>query len=109
MGLAIAAVLCGTVLVLADDPPCTRHRCKAPMDGDVRTGYPQTISCFAVPANSHGFGGYYVGGGVFHGECRYGNEGTWGWDYLGFHKLVQLNWWHGARSGWHRGLQDRWT
>ena len=48
--------------------------------------------------NTPNYCGYYVGGGAaLHGQPRYPNEGTWGWDYVGlFPKRVALDWWHGA-------------
>ncbi len=63
-------------------------------------GMPQWVRAHAIPSYTHHYGGYYVGGGAaFHGEGRYINEGTWGWDYFGiaFQKRIALNWWHGAR------------
>lgn len=63
-------------------------------------GMPQWVRAHAIPSYTRHYGGYYVGGGApFHGEGRYINEGTWGWDYFGilYEKRIALNWWHGAR------------
>lgn len=63
-------------------------------------GMPQWVRAHAIPSYTRHYGGYYVGGGVpIHGEGRYINEGTWGWDYFGiaFQKRIALNWSHGAR------------
>jgi hypothetical protein len=71
------------------------------MNGYERAGYPQEVACRARPSDSPANVGYVVGGGApFHGEPRYINEGTWGWDYSGidFQRCVQLGWWHGQRS-----------
>jgi hypothetical protein len=62
--------------------------------------YQLPIAWWARPADSPYEWGYYVGGGLpFRGEPRYPNEGTWGWDYLGWtlHRSVRLNWSHGCR------------
>ena len=58
------------------------------------------IARYAHPSNTPAYGGYYVGGGAtFHGDERFADEGTWGWDYFGRHlnRHIDLGWWHGAR------------
>jgi hypothetical protein len=66
-----------------------------------RAGYPNIISKWARPTDTGKYCGYYVGGGAaFRGEPRYPCEGTWGWDYCGWHRLphrVMLCWWHGRK------------
>src|SRR4051812_42058379 len=51
---------------------------------DERVGFARFLSPHAGPTNTPMFGGYYVGGGaVTHGDGRFPQEGTWGWDYFG--------------------------
>jgi len=62
-------------------------------------GHNDCIARYAHPSNTPAYGGYYVGGGAtFHGEERFADEGTWGWDYFGRHlnRHIDLGWWHGA-------------
>jgi hypothetical protein len=63
-----------------------------------RAGDPLCVSPHAAPTKTPAYEGYYVGGGrAFLGEPRRGEEGTWGWDYVG-HRLprrVALGWSHG--------------
>jgi hypothetical protein len=62
-------------------------------------GHDDCIACYAHPSNTPAYGGYYVGGGAaFHGDERFADEGTWGWDYFGRHlnRRIDLGWWHGA-------------
>src|SRR5438270_11754498 len=62
-------------------------------------GHDGCIACYAHPSNTPAYGGYYVGGGAaFHGDERFADEGTWGWDYFGHHlnRHIDLGWWHGA-------------
>lgn len=71
--------------------------------GDQRAGNPHSISCLARPSNGPHDGGYYVGGGdpcPHTADLRYCNEGTWGWDYVGFGLIpvVDLGYWHGRRA-----------
>lgn len=55
---------------------------------------------WAISTDLHRNAGYYVGGGdccPYYGyseRCR--NEGTWGWDYVGYcvKPLVRLGWWN---------------
>jgi hypothetical protein len=96
--MAIAALFVATANG-ADDNVCPPSRYAE--NGYERAGNPQDVACRARPSDSSAFSGYYVGGGApFHGEPRYVNEGTWGWDYFGlsFQRRVQLNWWHGVRN-----------
>ena len=70
------------------------------VDPNVRTGCPYNLSCCATWSNTPEYCGYYVGGGTqCHGEPRFTDEGTWGWDYFGaiFHRRVMLWWSHGGR------------
>ena len=63
-----------------------------------RAGFPQTLSHLAEPAYDEHYNGYYVGGGVAfnHGAPpRWPKQGTFGWDYDGYHPLsprVMLGW-----------------
>jgi hypothetical protein len=62
-------------------------------------GHYDCIARYAHPSNTPAHGGYYVGGGAtFHGEERFADEGTWGWDYFGRHfsRRIDLGWWHGT-------------
>jgi hypothetical protein len=55
---------------------------------------------WTLPSDTGRLIGYHVGGGALprFGEPRYGDEGTWGWDYQGIlPRRVMLNWWHGRR------------
>jgi hypothetical protein len=97
--MTIVALAAGVTLANCDCPKCrAKRRC---VDGHVRAGCPQNISCFARPSILPHECGYYVGGGApcNEGEARYGDEGTWGWDYFGMLglKKVALNWYHGER------------
>jgi hypothetical protein len=62
-------------------------------------GHNDCIARYAHPSITPAYGGYYVGGGAtFHGDERFADEGTWGWDYFGRHlnRHIDLGWWHGA-------------
>ncbi len=83
----------------AEDQPVVypRRYCE---NGFERAGYPQDVACRAQPSDTPAYCGYTVGGGApHHGEPRYLDEGTWGWDYTGwlFQRRVGLDWFHGAR------------
>src|SRR6266404_9043296 len=63
-------------------------------------GHDDCLSRHAHPSNTPAYGGYYVGGGApHHGDERFADEGTWGWDYFGHHfnRHIDLGWWHGGR------------
>ncbi len=63
-------------------------------------GHDHCVRPHAAPSNTPAYCGYYVGGGAaHHGEERFAEEGTWGWDYFGryFSRHIDLGWWHGAR------------
>jgi hypothetical protein len=65
-----------------------------------RAGHPVAISPHAALSNSPYAFGYHAGGGsAWHGEPRFLDEGTWGWDDVGGHlpRQVWLGWWHGPR------------
>lgn len=65
-----------------------------------RAGWPTCIRKHAIPSNTRHYCGYYVGGGAaWHGEGRFIDEGTFGWDYMGIivRKRVALDWYHGRR------------
>jgi hypothetical protein len=102
--IAAAAAFFGILLLglsglQAGDGPCCR-KCSC-ICGHQRAGCPESVAPWAVPSNTKHYGGYYVGGGApRHGEGRCIDEGTWGWDYLGFAlpKNVALGWWHGRRE-----------
>jgi hypothetical protein len=71
-------------------------------DAHCRTGWPECIRPRAIPSDTGRYCGYWVGGGAAcFGEGRYLDEGTWGWDYMGFcfRKRVALDWWHGRYQG----------
>jgi hypothetical protein len=71
-------------------------------DAHCRAGWPECLRTRALPSDTGRYCGYSVGGGaVMHGEGRYLDEGTWGWDYMGlcFRKRVALDWWHGRYQG----------
>jgi len=79
------------------------HRCDTceRYDRHACAGWPQCISRWARPSyGCHEWGCYVGGGAPFHGEGRYGHEGTWGWDYHGrlFTKRIWLGWHHGRRD-----------
>jgi hypothetical protein len=73
-----------------------------------RAGYPNEISRFAHPSNTHRYFGYYVGGSGRSGKHGNGRpltetEGTWGWDYGGLWghlaAKIQLLWTEKHQSG----------
>jgi hypothetical protein len=69
-------------------------------DGQRRAGYPQQVSCLAVPTDTGHYVGYAVGGGVpCLGTPPCTDDGTWGWDYSGWlnPRHVMLRWTHGRR------------
>jgi hypothetical protein len=63
------------------------------------SGAPPPVSHCAQPSDNGKYFGYYVGGGApCHGEPRFWDEGTWGWDYCGcLPSCVFLQWYHGRR------------
>ena len=64
-------------------------------------GHCDCIARHAYPSNTPAYGGYYVGGGApCHGDERFADEGTWGWDYFGraINRHIALGWWHGAHD-----------
>jgi len=67
---------------------------------DQRAGFGPCPSCLADYSSTPAHNGYYVGGGsAWHGDPRWREEGTWGWDYIGNHvqRKVWLGWNHGRR------------
>jgi len=63
-----------------------------------RSGDTACPACWAIPTDPYRYSGYYVGGGTCcpYASCpRYGDQGTWGWDYVGYcvKPLVRLAWW----------------
>ena len=71
-------------------------------DQDARAGYPREVSGQAHPSDTGRYVGYEVGGGAAWGGGPPGiEEGTWGWDYCGFHlpSRIALDWWHGKYQG----------
>jgi hypothetical protein len=96
--VASLSVLAGDSVAADDQPVVYPPRyCE---NGFERAGYPQDIACRARPSDSPAYCGYTVGGGApHHGEPRYLDEGTWGWDYTGwlFQRRVGLDWFHGGR------------
>jgi hypothetical protein len=65
-----------------------------------RAGMPLCVSGHAIPTNTPEYVGYYVGGGSCHGgDARCFEEGTFGWDYRGWHlpRRIFLGWNHGRR------------
>ena len=71
-------------------------------DAHCRAGWPECIRTRAIPSDTGRYCGYWVGGGAAcFGEEHYLDEGTWGWDYMGFcfRKRVALDWWHGRYQG----------
>ncbi len=112
-----AAVLAALTLAMTLNAPALaghlfhKHHQGTPPPGPPRTfehtqaraGYPLAISGHAAPTRTPAYLGYYVGGGGggFHaGDVRRVNEGTFGWDYQGFHlpRNVDLGWNHGRRE-----------
>ena len=96
--LAVALSTICIASIKADDAPAQfpRRYCENGFD---RAGNPQEIACRAHPSDTSAYCGYTVGGGAaHHGEPRYLDEGTWGWDYSGwiFKRRVGLDWFHGA-------------
>jgi hypothetical protein len=83
-----------TCAAAAGDPGCCGE------EGQRRAGWPQQVSCLAVPTDTGHYVGYAVGGGV---PCLGGppcaDDGTWGWDYSGwlYPRQVMLRWTHGRR------------
>ncbi len=99
LGLLLLTLLTGAP-ALAGDLLCTAMSdCPCFACRNARSGYSQCQACYAKPSYSPHESGYYVGGGTaIGGNCRYCNEGTWGWDYLGkWPKCVRLKWSHGRR------------
>lgn len=71
-----------------------------------RSGSPQMVAPWANSALDPTYGGYYVGGsspfysepaGVFSGERRFTDEGTFGVDYAPWWSRVRLHWKHSRR------------
>lgn len=72
---------------------------------EARAGYPDEVSCCAYPSDTGRYVGYTVGGGAVPCGCVDGegpdcDDGTWGWDYPGYHfqSKIMLNWWHGRKA-----------
>lgn len=94
-----ALLLLGTVLLAgqarAGEPAPVKLDIPPPRD------CPLAIACWAHPAITPAYCGYYVGGGAHMccGDPRGTLDGTWGWDYIGccYARRVMLNWWHGRR------------
>jgi hypothetical protein len=72
-----------------------------------RAGNPACQAPWAIPTDPYRYAGYYVGGGAVPYGCfsgplrscsseRYRDQGTWGWDYVGYYvpPFVRLRWWH---------------
>jgi hypothetical protein len=115
---AILLVFCLTTgrLAMAQDEPVRRHflfgqhhNDGTPPPGkprwilhtDARAGYPRDLARHLEPSVTAGGIGYYVGGGMLHGqgEPRRRDEGTWGWDETGsrhFRRRTILGWSHGS-------------
>src|SRR5262249_47094728 len=69
---------------------------------DARAGLPSTPAHPPATSPTPGGIGYYVGGGVClgHGQPRFRDDGTWGWDETGsgnFRHRVILGWSHGRK------------
>jgi len=120
--VAAICFLCAIVDLSAQEPPADVHELSREQAAAInfayggpgfdyryedhcRAGFSQSVRRHAIPATTRYYGGYYVGGGVpFLGEGRYEDEGTFGWDFLGFvPKRVALNWTHGRREQGHGG------
>lgn len=89
---AFIAPLCAGDQVSKDCESYDRH---------ARAGWPQCVAPWARASfGPYESGGYIGGGAPFHGDCRCGHEGTWGWDYNGrlFNKHIWLGWHHGRRN-----------
>jgi hypothetical protein len=86
-----AASLCNA----AECEYCGRENCQ--VTHWYRAGKPTCVHRFAIPSDTGKYSGGIVGGGALvHGDEPYVEEGTWGWDYLGFVpvKRVWLGWSH---------------
>jgi hypothetical protein len=72
----------------------------------MRSGDPVCPAPWAIPTDPRRYSGYYVGGGAGPCPClscplrscsveRCRDEGTWGWDYVGYYvsPFVRLGWW----------------
>jgi hypothetical protein len=102
-GVVAAGLLAGVALA---DPPADQKPAAPPPDplaGHCRAGWPLCVAPWAIPSSTPAYCGGYVGGGCAHCpkcEDRSPEEGTWGWDYVGwvFHRRVFLGWWHGRRE-----------
>jgi hypothetical protein len=111
-------VLVGLVageVVRGQDPPAQersthfhRHDQGTPPPGkprdiphtDERAGFPRIFAHHLEPSATSGGIGYYVGGGLplAHRQLRRRDEGTWGWDETGWHRLRRR-----TILGWSRG------
>lgn len=72
-------------------------------DAELRAGYPSEVSAHARPSDDGRYIPYQVGGGAAwgHGDGPTIDQGTWGWDYVGFKfpAWVTLGWWNGRYQG----------
>jgi hypothetical protein len=80
---------------------CQACEPQTPEQRMARAGFPECISRIAHVSNERWDCGYYVGGAACggHGDERYPQEGTWGWDYAPWYSHVRVGWTHGRRYG----------
>jgi hypothetical protein len=85
--------------------PKTCLRCRHHRYGNesARAGHPERVAKYAIPSDNKHYIGFYMGGSTpfaRHGDPRFLDEGTWGWDYWGhwLKRRVALYWWHGRNS-----------
>jgi hypothetical protein len=102
MSCHVPAYLLAVLLVAPSlaEPPHPEQESHSSAQTLERAGNPQVVAPYAKPSVTPAYVGYYVGGGsVCDGDPRYRWEGTWGWDYCGWHlhSVVALGWWHGRR------------
>ncbi|MBW3596724.1 MAG: hypothetical protein KY475_05550 [Planctomycetes bacterium] len=87
-------------------PPRGRYA----MDDQVRAGYPDTLSRWAVRSVTPAYSAGWVGGGtLLPGQPRYIHaDGVWGFDYDGWllNRRIWLGWSHGRRYQGGRGAYD---
>lgn len=98
---SMARVGLGVAVLLAGLAGCSICGKRAECDEEARAGHPSQVAPWAHPSDTGRYIGYEVGGGAAcHGEGPVSpDEGTWGWDYLGYclpSKIV-LGWWHERR------------
>ncbi len=88
IGLFVAAFIVNSTATAEEKPPFasrTTQFLTTPQHTHEAKGGSDRISRYAIPSvESHEAGGYIGGGRVFRGSAGGPNEGTFGYDYVGF-------------------------